>query len=253
MLGGRCEKVPGADIYAHAAEVARATGGHYVDQFTYAERATDWRGNNNIAESLFAQMAQERYPIPSWVVVGAGTGGTSATLGRYIRYRPELCARTSLCVVDPEHSVFFDHYRRAEVPAFGRASRIEGIGRPRVEPSFCPEVIDRMLRIPDAASIGAAWWLMEVLDRKVGGSTGTAVFGATLLIDEMVRLKQVGSVVALLCDGGDRYLNTYYNSEWLKSEGIDIAPWNEALQEFGRTGTMQLPVGVAAIQNSESL
>ena len=253
LLGGRCEKVPGADIYAHAAAVARATGGHYVDQFTYAERATDWRGNNNIAESLFAQMARERYPIPSWVVVGAGTGGTSATLGRYIRYRPELCARTSLCVVDPEHSVFFDHYRRAEVPAFGRASRIEGIGRPRVEPSFCPEVIDRMLRIPDAASIGAAWWLMEVLDRKVGGSTGTAVFGATLLIDEMVRRKQVGSVVALLCDGGDRYLNTYYNPEWLKSEGIDIAPWNEALQGFGRTGTMQLPVGVAAIQNSESL
>jgi hypothetical protein len=31
-----------------------------MDQFTYAERATDWRGNNNIAESMFSQMARER-------------------------------------------------------------------------------------------------------------------------------------------------------------------------------------------------
>ena len=46
-----------------------------MDQFTYAERATDWRGNNNIAESIFGQLKLEQYPIPTWVVVGAGTGG----------------------------------------------------------------------------------------------------------------------------------------------------------------------------------
>ena len=50
-----------------------------MDQFTYAERATDWRGNNNIAESIFEQLAHERHPVPDWIVVGAGTGGTSAT------------------------------------------------------------------------------------------------------------------------------------------------------------------------------
>jgi cysteine synthase len=31
--------------------------------------------------------AQESYPVPEWIVVGAGTGGTSATIGRYLRYR----------------------------------------------------------------------------------------------------------------------------------------------------------------------
>ena len=39
-----------AAMYAESARLARALGGHYMDQFTYAERATDWRGNNNIAE-----------------------------------------------------------------------------------------------------------------------------------------------------------------------------------------------------------
>ena len=90
-------------VYAEAARLAATTGGHYVDQFTYAERATDWRGNNNIAESIFAQMAEEPHPVPRWVVVGAGTGGTSATIGRYIRYRR---LDTRLCVADPEASVF---------------------------------------------------------------------------------------------------------------------------------------------------
>ena len=56
-----------------------------MDQFTYAERATDWRGNNNIAESIFEQMSQEPYPEPMWVVCGAGTGGASA-LCRIRRY-----------------------------------------------------------------------------------------------------------------------------------------------------------------------
>ena len=45
------------------------------------------------------------HPLPRWIVVGAGTGGTSATVGRYIRYRRDALDTTSLCVVDPEGSV----------------------------------------------------------------------------------------------------------------------------------------------------
>src|SRR4051794_35373049 len=83
--GGRCHLVaePSA-VYEEAQRVAADTGGHYLDQFTNAERATDWRGNNNIAESVFEQMARERHPVPEWVVVGAGAGGTSAPIGRYV-------------------------------------------------------------------------------------------------------------------------------------------------------------------------
>jgi cysteine synthase len=70
-------------VYDVAQRRAVEVGGHYLDQFTYAERATDWRGNNNIAESIFAQMAEEEHPVPAWIVCGAGTGGTSATIGRF--------------------------------------------------------------------------------------------------------------------------------------------------------------------------
>ena len=84
--GGHCDLVDDpASVYDEARRLAEDSDGHYLDQFTYAERATDWRGNNNIAESIFEQMAMEQLPVPEWVVVGAGTGGTSATIGRYVR------------------------------------------------------------------------------------------------------------------------------------------------------------------------
>ena len=64
--GGRCHIVDDpSTVYAVAARLAAEAGGHYMDQFTYAERATDWRGNNNIAETIFAQMQEETHPIPT--------------------------------------------------------------------------------------------------------------------------------------------------------------------------------------------
>jgi len=191
--GGRCHFVdePGA-IYPESRRLAAELGGHFMDQFTHAERATDWRGNNNIAESIFQQMAFEPHPEPEWIVVGAGTGGTSATIGRYIRYRR---LRTRLAVVDPERSVFFEAWRDADPGRTGcLGSRIEGIGRPRVEPSFVGQVIDRMVNVSDAASIAAIRGVEPLLGRRVGGSTGTNLWGAFQIAAELRRAGRRGSV-----------------------------------------------------------
>jgi cysteine synthase len=237
FYGGECRLVQPREIYDEAKTLADALSGHYLDQFTFAERATDWRGNNNIAESMFAQMARERFPTPNWVIVSAGTGGTSSTIGRYIRYRRELLGNTKLCVVDPENSVFFDFFRAGDRSLrTERGSRIEGIGRPRVEPSFLPSVVDRMMRIPDAASIATIWWLESVLKRKCGGSTGTNLFGAIRIVAEMLKSNEVGSVVTMICDSGERYLNTYYDRGWLQEQGLDLAPYIERLERFSTSG-----------------
>ena len=192
-----------SQLYAESHRLAAELRGHFMDQFTHAERATDWRGNNNIAESIFAQMALEPHPEPEWVVVGAGTGGTSATIGRYIRYQQ---LRTRLAVVDPEHSVFFDAWRDDDRTLTSRrGSRIEGIGRPRVEPSFIGQVIDRMIKVPDAGSLATIHAVEPILGRRVGGSTGTNLWGAFQIVAQLRAQGRAGSVVTLLCDDGDRY------------------------------------------------
>ncbi|MDF5753311.1 PLP-dependent cysteine synthase family protein [Spongiactinospora sp. TRM90649] len=230
FYGGKCHLVedPSA-IYDESHRLAAETGGHFMDQFTYAERATDWRGNNNIAESIFQQMEMEPHPEPAWIVVGAGTGGTSSTIGRYIRYRRHP---TRLAVADPEGSAFYPAWISGERSTTAAGSRIEGIGRPRVEPSFLPSVIDRMIQVPDALSIAAMRWVREVTGLDVGGSTGTNVAAAVGILDEMRQAGERGSVVTLICDGGERYRASYDSDDWLSARGIDIRPHLTRLRAF---------------------
>lgn len=237
--GGRCERVAPAEIYASAEEIARTRNGHYMDQFTYAERATDWRGNNNIAQSIFDQMKQEPYPTPAYVVMSAGTGGTSATIGRYLRYSLECGGQTQLILADPERSVFYEYFKTRDPHLkMCASSRIEGIGRPRVEPSFLPDVIHDAVQISDEQSIATTRFLERYLGKKVGASTGTNVFAAFGLISKMLQEGQTGSVVTLICDAGDRYKDRYFSDEWLQQEKLDLrVPW-EQLERFVATGLL---------------
>jgi cysteine synthase A len=221
FYGGRCHLVDNAtEVYAQAQALAQQTGGHYMDQFTYAERATDWRGNNNIAQSMFSQMARERHPIPRWVVVGAGTGGTSATVGRFIRYQRYA---TQVCVPDPTGSVFGAYHRTGDAGLTDVGSRIEGIGRPRVEASFIRTLVDRMLEVPNVDSVAAMRALSQLLGRKVGPSTGTNFIGMLTLAQEMLQAGQEGSILSLLCDAGERYLPNYHCAEWVSTQLGDCA------------------------------
>jgi len=155
FYGGRCHFVQSAgEIYAASETLARELNGHYMDQFTFAERATDWRGNNNIADSIFRQMSHEPHPQP-----------------------------------------------------------------------FIPDVVDEMLRVPDAASVATALWLETQLGRKVGASTGTNMWGVLQLAARMREEGRTGSIVTLLCDSGERYLESYYNPQWVADNIGDIAPW----------------------------
>ncbi|MBY6185823.1 PLP-dependent cysteine synthase family protein [Marinobacter hydrocarbonoclasticus] len=237
FYGGRCHLVEPSEIYTESARLAQELDGHYMDQFTYAERATDWRGNNNIADSIFRQMEHERFPIPAHIVMSPGTGGTSATIGRYLRYQK---VDTRLCVVDPDNSVFFDYFQTGDKGLTSSAcSRIEGIGRPRVEPSFIPGVVDEMRQIPDAASIATVLWLEKLIGRKTGASTGTNLYGVLQLADEMRRKGESGSIVTLLCDSGERYLDSYYNPQWVADKIGDVQPYLDQLSRFSETGELE--------------
>ena len=231
--GGQCHLVDdAAALNAESLRLAREVVGHFMDQFTYAERATDWRANNNIAESIFKQMSEEPHPVPAWIVCSPGTGGTSATLGRYVRYR---CKDSRVLCADPEHSVFFDYYRsvmkgkpRPEL-TLPRGSGIEGIGRPRVEASFIPQCVDAMVKVPDVLSLAAMRYVSAQLGRRVGGSTGTNFVGVLVAARRMHQAGRQGSIVSILCDSGERYGHSYYSPDWYVQQGMDIAAGDAAI------------------------
>ena len=152
---------------------------------------------------------------------GAGTGGTSATIGRYLRYRR---LDTRLCVADPTGSAFVAGWRsRDRTVATSRVTLIEGIGRPLVEPGFVFEVVDAVEEVDDIESIAAAWLLEDLFGRRYGGSSGTNLVACLRLAGQMRQRGERGSSVSLLCDRGERDQHTLITPEWLRARGLDPA------------------------------
>ncbi len=240
LLGGHCDLVDDpSQVHARAAEHA-ARGACHLDQFGLAERATDWRGNNNIAESIIGQLANETHPQPAWIVCGAGTGGTSATIGRYLRYRR---LPTRLCVADPAGSAFVHGWRsRDACSTASEPTLIEGIGRPRVEPGFLFDVVDHVIGVPDTASIAAAWLMEELLGRRYGGSSGTNLVACLQLASTMRARGESGSIVSLLCDRGERYTETLFDDTWLQRHNIRRGEWELKLRRCIAEGSWSEPL-----------
>ena len=227
-LGAECHLVDdGVDACAEARRLADARDLCFLDQFALAERATDWRGNNNIADSIVAQMAREPQPVPHWVVCGAGTGGTSATLGRYLRWRG---LDTGLCVAEPTGGAFARGWNDRGSDG-AQPTLIEGIGRRHVEPGFLFDVVDAVEEVDDVESIAATWLLEEILGRRYGGSSGTCFAACLRLADAMKASGVRGPIVAILGDRGERYGETLYDRAWLAAHAIDPAPALEELRE----------------------
>ena len=248
-LGGHCDLVADPAQVHERARWHAARGACHLDQFGLAERATDWRGNNNIAESILAQMAGEPHPEPAWVVCGIGTGGTSATIGRYLRYQG---LRSRLCAAEPEGSaVAVGWAARDRAAIASRPTMIEGIGRPSVEPGFLFEVVDAVVGVDDACSIAAASALEALLGQRYGGSSGTNFAACLRIAAGMHARGEVGSIVSLLCDRGERYDQTLFDADWCARRGLDVESAGRGLREaLEGAGPRPLAAGPASVRGS---
>lgn len=231
LHGGTCLLVDSeAEARQTCVALARDAHTHFMDQFTYAERAVDWRAESSLPASAFRQLLKEEHPVPAWIVCGAGTGGTATAFGRYLR---AAAHPTRLCLADPEGSIYhrvIAGSAQADMPVPG--SLIEGVGRRQQEPSFLPTLIDRAVAVSDADSIGAAHALSRHLGRRVGGSSGTNLWVAMHLAQDMRRTGEAGSILTLICDKGERYASTIYDAAWLARKGVDHRPAERAVTEF---------------------
>lgn len=64
------------------------------------------------------------------------------------------------------------------------------------------------------------------------------MYGVLQLASEMKARGETGSIVTLLCDSGERYLDTYFNDEWVNLNIGDLQPYAAKLEAFSQTGEL---------------
>lgn len=228
-------ELPPAALQQEARALAESTGGHFLDHFEDASAATSASELPTIADELFDQLSNKPHPHPTWVVTGAGTGTTSATIGHHLRAH-DLHPPTRLAVVDPENSAYFPGWASDCLDyATGMPSRIPGIGRPRIEAGFRPDLIDLVIPVPDAASIAAMRWLHTAANVSAGPATGASLWGVCHLLNRMREAGEHGSIATLIGDGAAPYQHTHLNPTWLSQRGLDPAPHEATLTHFTNT------------------
>ncbi|OLF13699.1 cysteine synthase [Actinophytocola xinjiangensis] len=226
-FGGRWQvgELPPVAIQEEATELAARVGGYFLDHFTDADTAMSAAGPT-VAEEVFKEVT------PDWIVVGVGTGATSAAIGRHLRQHG---LPTRLAVVDPENSAYFPAWVTGAADyGTGMPSRIPGIGRPRVEPGFQPDLIDLVIPVPDAAAVAAMGWLHRVAGVNAGPATGANLWGARYLAARLAEERGSGTVVTVNGDNGDAYRHTHLDADWVRARGLDPAPFEAEIAEWDR-------------------
>jgi cystathionine beta-synthase len=145
------------------------------------------------------------------LVASAGTGGTISGTGRYLKSRNPAI---EVVGADPEGSVLSGDVAHNYLT--------EGVGEDFFPGTFDPAVVDRWVRVPDRDAFTVARRLAREEGILAGGSSGTAVAAALLLIEELVE-QDAGTdatVVVVLPDTGRNYLSKFHDDDWMRAKGF---------------------------------
>jgi cystathionine beta-synthase len=79
------------------------------------------------------------------------------------------------------------------------------------------EAIDKGVQVTDSQAFETARYLARHTGLLVGGSTGGAVYKALEFIHGgLIR----GNVLSVVADGGEKYLHTVFNEQWLRDRQL---------------------------------
>jgi len=116
--------------------------------------------------------------------------------------------------VEPEGSIFRETMERGSPEGLcGSSYKVEGIGEAEVIPknldfSLCDEIV----KVTDRECFLTARRMAREEGIVAGGSAGGAVAAGLKIAD---RLGEADIMVIILPDGGDRYINRFYNDAWM--------------------------------------
>lgn len=148
-----------------------------------------------------AEIHEQLGTPPDYIFCATGTCGTLRGCADYVRSHS---LRTELVAVDAAGSAIFgDITRRRLIPGLGSAIRpplVEGV------------VVNRVIRVTEEEAVSGSRRLLQTEAILAGGSSGAVISAVAQCEDLMSAAK---SIVVILPDSGERYLDTIYDDAWV--------------------------------------
>ncbi len=150
-------------------------------------------------------------------VAGIGTGGTISGAAQYLKEKnPDIV----IIGVDSVGSIFKSYFETGNFDKRHIAPYLtEGIGEDIIPANVDFDLIDEIIQCPDREAFVTTRKLARREGLFVGGSCGSAVWGAQQYIKKNP-LKEDDVVVILLPDSGTRYVSKFYSDEWMRTNGF---------------------------------
>ncbi|BCZ18129.1 Cysteine synthase CysK [Helicobacter sp. NHP19-003] len=166
-----------------------ANPGHFIPQ-QFENPANPNKHYSTTAEEILWDL-----PEVDAVVLGVGTGGTIAGVGRKFK---ENGHKAKIIAVEP-----------AQSPILGGGQhsphKIQGIGVGFIPGNYDASVVDEVIAVDEKDAIHTARLFGQKEGILVGISSGAAIFAGMQVAR---KLGQGKSVVALAADGGEKYMST---------------------------------------------
>lgn len=148
---------------------------------------------------------------PDCLVTAVSSAGQVSGMGAAVK---AASPDTQVIAVHPVGSAIFGE------PWHGHLVR--GAGLSWTPANLDEHVVDEAYRVSDELAFAAARLLARHDGVLAGGSSGLVLAAA---LRKAARLGPEHNVVAVFSDGGEKYLDEFYDDEWLTRHGLDLRDW----------------------------
>ncbi len=218
VVDGRCTTTNRRIIEAYGGEISMVTEPHPTKGFLGARwdrvqhlldtipgsfNCNQYKNLNNplAHQQTFEEIIETLGKVPDYLFCATSTCGT---LRGFSEYRTNNRLPTKIVAVDAIGSVLFgDSPKKRLIPGHGSAAPM---------PLYYKGLEDRHILVSDLDCVVGCRRLIRSEGLFVGGSSGAIMSGITKLKET---IPQGATCVAIVCDRGERYLNTVYNNEWV--------------------------------------
>lgn len=212
----------GADIIVCPTSAAPDSPEHYVNVAKRLAKETpnsfriDQYDNPKNPEAHYLSTGPEIWEQThgkiDYFVASGSTGGTVSGVGKYLK---EKNPNIKIIMPDPIGSIYTPYFKTGKIPTDGNCNYLlEGIGEDHMAHAMDFSVVDDVVPIKDKDAFEVARLLARKEGILAGGSSGANVWAA---LEIAKKLTTPAVIVAVIPDGGVKYLSKIYDDEWMKN------------------------------------